>query len=193
MKGRNNEALFVLARLHAHGDVNDPFVVAEHREILEQVRIEQEETRDAWVQLFTIKSNLRRLLLGVALQFRCGTSLLLLCATPLIDDCSVQMTGVSVIQYYSPQIFASIGIDTSTTLGLQSGNSVIALIGEALCVWYIDRLGRRGPLVWANAISGLTFIIGTILIKLFPAGSDNGNASRAFVAMTWLVSMFLAY
>lgn len=98
------------------------------------------------------------------------------------------MTGVSVIQYYSPQIFASIGIDTSTTLGLQSGNSVIALIGEGLCIWFIDRLGRRGPLVWANAISGFTFVIGTILIKLFPAGSDNFNASRAFVAMTWLVS-----
>ena len=98
------------------------------------------------------------------------------------------MTGVSVIQYYSPQIFASIGIDTSTTLGLQSGNSVIALIGEGLCIWFIDRLGRRGPLVWANAISGLTFVIGTIIIKLFPAGSNNYNASRAFVAMTWLVS-----
>ena len=29
---------------------------------------------------------------------------------------SIQMTGVSVIQYYSPLIFQSIGIDTSTTL-----------------------------------------------------------------------------
>ncbi|KIP07315.1 hypothetical protein PHLGIDRAFT_127752 [Phlebiopsis gigantea 11061_1 CR5-6] len=171
MKGRDAQALQVLARLHSRGDENDPFVVAEHQEILEQVRIEKEETRDAWVQLFTNKSNLRRLFLGVALQF------------------SVQMTGVSVIQYYSPQIFASIGIDTSTTLGLQSGNSVIALIGEGLCIWFIDRLGRRGPLVWANAISGFTFVIGTILIKLFPAGSDNHNASRAFVAMTWLFNL----
>lgn len=95
------------------------------------------------------------------------------------------------IQYYSPQIFASIGIDTSTTLGLQSGNSVIALIGEVLCVWYIDKLGRRWPLIWANAISGLTFVIGTIIIAVFPAGSDNHNASRSFVAMTWLVSGLL--
>ncbi|PSR76768.1 hypothetical protein PHLCEN_2v8220 [Hermanssonia centrifuga] len=171
MKGRSEEALQVLGRLHAHGDTTDPFVVAEHREILEQIRIEAEETRDAWVQLFTIKSNLRRLLLGIALQF------------------SVQMTGVSVIQYYSPQIFASIGIDTSTTLGLQSGNSVIALIGEALCIWFIDRLGRRRPLIWANAISGFTFVLGTIIIKLFPAGSNNANASRAFVAMTWLFNL----
>ena len=98
------------------------------------------------------------------------------------------MTGVSVIQYYAPRIFESIGIDTSTTLGLQSGNSVIALIGEGLCIWFIDRLGRRGPFIWGNALTGLTFVIGTILIAVFPAETNNHNASRAFVSMTWLVS-----
>ncbi|KAH9937984.1 general substrate transporter [Amylocystis lapponica] len=148
MKGRDQEALFVLGRLHAHGDITDPFVVSEHREILEQVKVEAEETRNAWTQLFTIKSNVRRLILGIAIQF------------------SIQMTGVSTIQYYSPRIYASIGIDTSTTLGLQSGNS---------------------PFIWGNALSGLTFVIGTIIIALFPAGSNNQNAARAFVAMTWLV------
>ena len=99
------------------------------------------------------------------------------------------MTGVSVIQYYSPLIFQSIGIDTSTTLGLQAGNSVIALIGEALCIWYIDRLGRRGPFIWGNALSGFTFVIGTIIIAVFPASTNNHNASRAFVAMTWLFNL----
>ena len=60
----------MLARLHAHGDIYDSFVVSEHREILAQVAIEQQETRDAWTQLFTIKSNFRRLVLGVSIQFR---------------------------------------------------------------------------------------------------------------------------
>lgn len=171
MTGRNDECLRVLARLHAHGNESDTFVQSEYAEIIEQVRLEAEEARDAWRQLFTSRSNFRRLVLGVALQF------------------SVQMTGVSVIQYYSPQIFASIGIDTSTTLGLQSGNSVIALIGEALCILYVDRLGRRWPLIIANALSGLTFVIGTCIIAVFPAGTNNHNASRAFVAMTWLFNL----
>jgi hypothetical protein len=87
MHGRDEEALVVLARLHAHGNVDDPFVRAEHREIVEQVAVERLETADAFVQLLTIPSNRRRLFLGVALQF------------------SVQMTGVSCIQYFSPQIF----------------------------------------------------------------------------------------
>ena len=70
MKGRDEEALRVLARLHAHGDIYDSFVVSEHKEILSQVQIERQETRDAWTQLFTVKSNFRRLLLGIAIQFR---------------------------------------------------------------------------------------------------------------------------
>lgn len=93
-----------------------------------------------------------------------------------------------MIQYYAPRIFESIGIDTSTTLALQSGNSVIALIGEGLCIWFIDRFGRRKPFIWGNALSGLTFVIGTILIAVYPAETNNHNASRAFVSMTWLVS-----
>ena len=85
------------------------------------------------------------------------------------------------------QIFASIGIGPATTLGLQIGNSVIALIGEILCIIFIDKLGRRWPLITANALSSLTFVIGTCVIAIFPAGSNNQNAERAFVSMTWLV------
>lgn len=88
MRGRDEEALVVLARLHAHGNIDDVFVRTQHREIIEQVAIERRETADAFVQLITIPSNLRRLFLGISLQF------------------SVQMTGVSCIQYFSPQIFA---------------------------------------------------------------------------------------
>ena len=82
------------------------------------------------------------------------------------------MTGVSVIQYYAPRIFDSIGIDTSTTLALQSGNSVIALIGEACCVIWVDRTGRRLPLIVGNIASGLSFVVGTILMARWPGTVD---------------------
>lgn len=60
MKGRNNEALATLARLHAHGNESDIFVQAEFEDIRYGVEKEQLETRDAWVQLFTNKANFRR-------------------------------------------------------------------------------------------------------------------------------------
>lgn len=48
---------------------------------------------------------------------------------------SHQMTGVSVLQYYSPAIFASIGFGTEKTFLFQSINSIIALFGEAACMY----------------------------------------------------------
>jgi hypothetical protein len=40
--GRDEEAIRSLARLHAHGDVNDPFVVHEAAEIKRAVMFEKE-------------------------------------------------------------------------------------------------------------------------------------------------------
>lgn len=98
-KGRNEEALQALARLHAHGNIEDPLVTNEFKDIL---RAMQEEDFDgnALKALFTRMYNFRpcessirvlsladevcSVLLGIALQF------------------SMQMTGVSVLQYYSP-------------------------------------------------------------------------------------------
>jgi hypothetical protein len=57
---------------------------------------------------------------------------------------------------------------------------------------FIDRMGRRKPLITANAVSGLTFVIATCIIAIYPAGSNNANASRAFVAMTWLFNLFFS-
>jgi MFS family permease len=93
----------------------------------------------------------------------------------------------------------SLSIDTSTTLGLQTGNSIVALIGQALCIIYIDRLGRRRPLIAANALSSLAFIVGTALIAVYgPDGAKGntpgdavarGHARRGFVATTWFFNL----
>ncbi|KAK0438304.1 major facilitator superfamily domain-containing protein [Armillaria borealis] len=136
-KGRMEEAKLCLARLHAHGDVNDPFVTAQMEDIRADIHKAQDIGESTWSELFTVPSNFRRLSLGYILQF------------------SVQMTGVSVIQYYS----TTMGFSSTRILLFQSINSVIALIGEACCVLWVDHFGRRrplisciGPLSWAYPV-----------------------------------------
>ena len=63
---------------------------------------------------------------------------------------SVQMTGVSAIQYFSVDIYAQIGITGKDTLMYQGFTNIIALAGEAACVLFIDHLGRRWPLILGN-------------------------------------------
>lgn len=93
--------------------------------------------------------------------------------------------GVSAIQYYSTtvlwlctssllssakdtQIFTTMGFTANRILLFQSINSIIALIGEACCVLWVDRVGRRRPLIVGNVASGLSFVVGALLMARWP-------------------------
>lgn len=87
------------------------------------------------------------------------------------------------------------GITGDATLRYQAINSVIALLGELCCILFIDRFGRRRPLVFGNLGNMVTFIIACILLKEFPPKGatsfstdsvTNVGASWAFIIMTWL-------
>lgn len=64
------------------------------------------------------------------------------------------------------------GFTSTRILLFQSINSVIALIGEACCVLWVDQTGRRKPLIIGNIMSGLSFVVGSILMARWP-GSVN--------------------
>lgn len=78
--GREAEGLRVLAKLHTHGDENDPWVRAEFNQVQESITYEHEHEAKSYVELFSSWPAFRRLFLCCALQ------------------ASVQLTGVSAIQ-----------------------------------------------------------------------------------------------
>ena len=167
--GQNEKGLSTLAKLHAHGNEDDPWVRAEYDQIHEAIAFEHELEAKSYKELFVNRSSFRRLLIAVALQ------------------ASVQMTGVSAIQYYSVTIFKLMGINAVNTLRLQIYNSLIALFAQLCCMIFIDRFGRRWPLILGNLANMLTFIIATILMAAFePDKNRNEQAAWAFVAMTFL-------
>ncbi|TFK32900.1 general substrate transporter [Crucibulum laeve] len=163
-KGRMEEARATLARLHAHGDINDKFVLSQVEDIRADIYKARDIGKSSWSELFTVPSNFRRLSLGYILQF------------------SVQMTGVSAIQYYSTTIFVTMGFTSSRILLFQSINSIIALIGEACCVMWIDHIGRRRPLIVGNVVSGLSFCVGALLMARWPGT----------VHKTWVFNFFFS-
>ncbi|KAJ5951168.1 Major facilitator superfamily domain general substrate transporter [Penicillium vulpinum] len=166
--GRPEDGLRTLAKLHSHGDENDAWVQAEFAQIQESISFEHENEAKSYLDLFTHRASFRRLFLCCALQ------------------ASGQMTGVSAIQYYSPQIYGQIGISDQDTLKYQAINSIIALIAQFLCMMYIDRFGRRWTLICGNLGNCVTFIIATVLLAQFPPETNNNGAHWGFIIMTWL-------
>ncbi|KAF2404857.1 sugar transporter STL1 [Trichodelitschia bisporula] len=168
---RAEDGLVTLAQLHARGDTEDVWVRAEWTAIQDAVAVETAEGARSYGDLFKKKSSARRLFLAVALQ------------------ASVQMTGVSAIQYYSVTIFNQMGISGGDTLKYQTYNSVIALVAQALCMLLVDRLGRRWPLILGNLGNCVTFIAAACLLAKYPPdalGGSNAVAARGFIAATWL-------
>lgn len=98
------------------------------------------------MELFTNKSAFRRLFLAVALQ------------------ASVQMTGVSAIQYFSVNIFKQIGISQENALKYQAINSILALIAQMSCLFTIDKFGRRWTLITGNLVNCIMFMVATVLL-----------------------------
>ncbi|CAN9172455.1 unnamed protein product [Alternaria alternata] len=168
-KGKVEQGLQNLAKLHAHGDTTDAWVQAEFEQIQDALTYEREHEAQSYMELFRDRSCFRRLFLACALQ------------------ASVQMTGVSAIQYYSVTIYNQMGISGTDALKYQAISSVLALCGQALCIAFIDRLGRRWTLIGGNLGNCLTFIVSTIMLAVFPPGqSGNKSAAWGFIAVTWL-------
>lgn len=175
-KDRRELALKTLAKLHSHGNCDDAGTVAQFDQIVSEVEYEKTVPKVGWFSLFSTKDRARRILICVALQ------------------ASVQLTGVSAIQYYSPTIFANIGLTTSQSLLYQSINSIIALIAQALCIATIDFTGRRWVLISCNALCGLMFMVGLILLAKFPAEqTTNRSAQIGFIASTWIYNFIFSY
>ena len=112
----------------------------------DMITFEHENEAKSYIELFTNKSSFRRLFLSMSIQ------------------ASVQMTGVSAIQYYSPTIFGQIGIPKDKTLQYQGISSIIALVAQFTCIMLIDWTGRRWAMIGGNLGNCVTFIIATILL-----------------------------
>lgn len=170
--GKAEKGLQTLARLHAHGNEQDAWVRAEYDQIRDAIDHEHENAAKSYLELFRNRSCFRRLLLVVAIQ------------------ASVQMTGVSAIQYYSPTIFGQMGIGTEDTLKWQGISSVLALVAQMVCIAVIDKVGRRWAMIGGNLTNCVFFTIATIMLALYPPGStNNASASWAFIATTWLYNI----
>ncbi|OBZ88450.1 High-affinity glucose transporter [Choanephora cucurbitarum] len=140
-KGRNAEALEVLARLHGNGDQTDPRVVGEYEDIVAQIELERSVAVGSYAELLKPKLR-RRLVLGVLTQI------------------FQQFTGINSIMYYAPTIFSQAGIGAHSATLIASGvNGVLNMFATIPAVLYVDRFGRRKIL-----ISGALFMATAMLL-----------------------------
>ncbi len=133
LKGRKEHAIGVFKRMR----LEDDEIEAEVREIEESTKIKQN-----GFQMLRENANFRRVIgLGIGLQ--------------IIQ----QLTGINVVMYYAPKIFALAGFEDVTeqmwgtvTVGVTN------VLATFIAIAFVDRLGRK-PIMYAGfAVMGLAMV-----------------------------------
>jgi Sugar (and other) transporter len=143
-KDRFDEALGVLADIHAAGDKNHPIVRAEYKDVCQAA---EEAKSVRWHMLFGRKM-WRRTLIG--------------CFTQIWQ----QLTGANVQMYYIVYVFYMAGLTGNANLVSSSIQYVIFVAMNVPAMIFIDSWGRRNMLLWGSAGMGaFNFIVGVHLIS----------------------------
>lgn len=91
-----------------------------------------------------------------------------------------QFSGINVIIYYGPRIFAEAGFTISDALGAQVTIGITIVLFTLVAIWKVDRLGRK-PLLLVG-MSG-TILSLALLGLLFQTGHPSGSLVVALILL----------
>jgi hypothetical protein len=176
-KGHKDAGKAVLNRLHLnHTRTNTDLVESEFTQICESIACDSRTVVSSWRQLLFSSPTWRH-------------RVLLACGIQAFTQCS----GVNIIQVYSPRIYRSLGLPTSTTLMITGIWGALAQFWNTLFLLFIDRLGRRTLLIPSLLGMGAALCVEASLAHSynnFAADAAPDAVLRAAIAMFFVFSLF---
>ncbi|CAH0033265.1 unnamed protein product [Clonostachys rhizophaga] len=148
-QGRHDEAIDIITQISGKGlSHQDPIVVGMKSSIDEAITLEQADGRWRFSECF--KSGpmkiRRRFLLAIGLQ------------------AMQQLSGINVLVFYAPHTMTTdIGWDYETALQISAGLGLTYWVFSFVGIAYIDKLGRRPPLIWSSVGCALCFLAAGLL------------------------------
>ncbi|KAJ4349341.1 uncharacterized protein N0V89_007955 [Didymosphaeria variabile] len=168
------KALQVLATLRGLPPTHQ-YVVDEMGGIELQLEEERALTggKSAWSMLkeaFTIKSYRRRSILCITLMMWSN------------------LTGTNAMTYYSPTIFASVGLSGSSVGLFATGiYGIVKMVACAIFIFFVtDSLGRRKSLLWTGCVQGLALFYVGFYIRFDPPVKGEPISAAGYVALVMI-------
>jgi hypothetical protein len=171
-KGRDADALRLLAYYHADGNEQDPLVQYEYEEIRAAIDLDRAVVASVgWKSLIKTPGNRKRLTLIVAIAW------------------FSQWSGNGLVSYYLKAVFETVGItDASTQLLI---NGILQIWGSAWAVAaasLVERIGRRILFISSCVGMLLFFTLQTVCSARY-AITQSDSAAHAVIAFIFLYSV----
>ncbi|KAI1623431.1 putative MFS sugar transporter [Exophiala viscosa] len=168
--GRNEEALRILCEVYEKSP-DDPMIVQAQQDVLEVIAMETEHGQYKWRNIFKadkVKTG-RRVLLAYGIQFM------------------QQWTGINIVVYFiSTVLQVNVGLSRQLSLVLGGCINLTFMIGSLFPTFFIDRYGRRRPLMWGFGGLGISMLLIAVLLSFNGHANEHATSSAA-------VAFFFSY
>ncbi|EXJ92603.1 hypothetical protein A1O3_01155 [Capronia epimyces CBS 606.96] len=174
--GREAEALEVLAIMAADGDVSDPVVITQFKQVCDTVAFEKaNKPSQSWLDTVKTRNSRKRMILA--------------CSCAVFGN----MSGSGIISYYLGTMLSQAGItDTTTQLQINIYLSVWCLFTAVLGCALADKIGRKMLGAGTLSISLVFLYLVGAFTKLYGSG-ENWSGVLATVACIFLYQGVYAF
>ncbi|PPR03247.1 hypothetical protein CVT24_012824 [Panaeolus cyanescens] len=205
--GRDDEARNVVYKLHGSG--NEASAEQEYSEMYRTIKAELSDSKsngrsNRLSDLWATRAMMKRTFVAVGVQVFCqftGINGALFFSLIILGELSLSDTRI-VINYYGPKMYNSLGIVGHKALLVQGIYGAIGPIANLIfIVLFLDRVGRKKPLVLGAGSFVVLFSILSAIIATNPTDSNSTNsdshnvnfpAQRAGIAMIFLLSVMFS-
>ncbi|KAL9045567.1 MAG: hypothetical protein Q9214_001411 [Letrouitia sp. 1 TL-2023] len=177
--GREEEGRYILGRLRGETGEDEGKAEAEFQDIRNNVELERKTSKQQsyFAMFFGIGAGklhtARRVQLVIWLQIL------------------QEWIGIAGITIYGPVIFTIAGISPNDRLWVAGLNDITYMLATLLCVFTLDRIGRRWTLYWGSVGQGICMFVAGGLAKATQDASE-GNKKGVGGAATFFVFLFTA-
>ncbi|KAJ5930375.1 hypothetical protein N7466_005868 [Penicillium verhagenii] len=180
--GREEEARYILQRLRGSSNPED-LVRAEAEFIDIQAIAEMEKTvvhgNSYLSMLFGYKSG----------DLHIGRRVQLVIWLQIMQE----WVGIAGVTVYAPTIFSIAGFDSTKSQWISGLNNVFYMFATLVCVFTLDRIGRRWTLYWGSIVQGIAMFLAGGFSRLAinaKAAGDTGHASSYGAAAASMIFIF---
>ncbi|PHH89605.1 hypothetical protein CDD83_5670 [Cordyceps sp. RAO-2017] len=178
--GREREARFILGRLRGDEGEHRVRAEAEFQDIVSIRNLEQGTARQQgyFHMFFGIGSG----------KLHTGRRVQLVIWLQILQE----WIGIAGITIYGPDIFTIAGISSQDRLWVSGVNNITYMFATLICVFTLDRIGRRWTLYWGAAGQGVCMFVAGGLARAAIDAGDSAARNRIGAAATFFVFLYTA-
>ncbi|KAJ4420640.1 hypothetical protein N0V82_004205 [Gnomoniopsis sp. IMI 355080] len=165
--GRDEEARFILHRLRGSDPSGQAQAEAEYHDIRSINALEKDQSQqNSYIHmLFGIGSG----------ELHTGRRVQLVIWLQIVQE----WVGIAGVTVYAPTIFSIAGYDATKSDWISGLNNIFYMFATLICVFTLDRIGRRWTLYWGAVAQGVAMFLAGAFSRLGEDARNAGDTAKA--------------